>query len=102
MDMFYVKLYLRKDSEGKNNVHIQRERNKDDKGSSVYKYLQQNEITYFYAFKNPAINRSTRDEWGWHPQDIFFITYTRGQSNESTDLRSIFHVEQSKIIEQSN
>lgn len=49
MDMFYVKMYLRKGSEGKNNSHIWRE--KDDKGNSVYKSLQQNEITYFFAFK---------------------------------------------------
>lgn len=58
MDMFYVKMYLKKDSEGKNNSHIE----KDDKGNSVYKSLQQNEITYFPAFKNPASNISTRDE----------------------------------------
>lgn len=64
MDTFYVKTYLRKDSEGKNNTHREREEiKKDYKGISVYKSLQQNEITYFSAFKNRASNRSTRDEY---------------------------------------
>lgn len=66
MDMFYVKMYLRKDSEGKNS-HIQRERERERKMKKAIlstNVCNRMRSLFFFALKNPARNISTRDECG--------------------------------------